>query len=148
MNYYKGIEDIPSAPVRYQCHCENGECSNCGECCTDMLPMTDAELREIKRYAQAHHLKENHRRLFLDPNATDFTCPFRNNEKRICEIYPVRPEICRSFICSKSLETAHAERDQIYVGRKERSLRYEIFGNTEVLELIRRTILARMLKNG
>jgi Fe-S-cluster containining protein len=31
----------------------------------------------------------------------DLTCPFRDNEKRICMIYEIRPQICRDFKCDK-----------------------------------------------
>ena len=57
----------------------------------------------------------------------------------------VRPKICRSFICSKPLEEAHMERDRIYIGRREHSLRYEVFGNSEVLDFITRILTKEFL---
>lgn len=101
-----------------------------------MLPLTSRELQRIRTYAKAHNLREHRQAPFFDPGAVDFTCPFRNQEKRRCDIYPVRPEICRSFICTKALEVAHADRDKIYRGRWERSLRYEVFDNPEVIAFI------------
>ena len=36
----------------------NGECSQCGSCCTNFLPMTRKEIREIRRYIKKHGVKE------------------------------------------------------------------------------------------
>lgn len=144
MGWFRSIKDVPKPEDSYKCNCTDGKCSNCGECCADMLPLTDKELKRIKDYAKAHNLKEHRHVPFFALNSTDMTCPFRNNIERRCDIYPVRPEICRSFICTKSLEVAHAERDQIYKGRTERSLRYEVFGNPEVLEYITRIVFIGM----
>ena len=141
MGYYGSIAEVPKDVDGYACHCVDGKCSGCGECCSDMLPLTDRELKKIEDYAKAHNLKEHRQAPFFDLKATDFTCPFRNQKESRCDIYPVRPEICRSFICSKPLETAHSERDRIYVGRRERSLRYEVFGNSEVLDFIAAIVL-------
>lgn len=129
MAHYSKAEKIPSGP--YQNKCVNGKCSGCGDCCTDMLPLTDKELAAIKRYAKAHNLVEHRQAPFWDRNAADLTCPFRNQQTRSCDIYPVRPMICRSFICSKPTEQAYAERDAIHENRQVHSLRFEVFGNPE-----------------
>ena len=136
MGHYGSVLDIPKSEERYTCHCVDGKCSGCGECCTDMLPLTSRELQRIRMYAKAHNLQEHRQAPFFDPGAVDFTCPFRDQEKRRCDIYPVRPEICRSFICTKALEVARADRDKIYQGRREHSLRYEVFDNPEVVAFI------------
>ena len=145
MGYYGSVMEIPKGADRYSCHCEDGKCSGCGECCTDVLPLTDRELKIIKDYAKAHGLKEHRQAPFFDPGAIDFTCPFRNQIEHRCDIYPVRPKICRSFICSKPLGEAHMERDRIYIGRREHSLRYEVFGNSEVLDFITRILMREFL---
>ena len=134
MAHYSKAEKIPSGP--YQNKCVNGKCSGCGDCCTDMLPLTDKELAAIKRYAKAHNLVEHRQAPFWDRNAADLTCPFRNQQTRSCDIYPVRPMICRSFICSKPTDQAYAERDAIHKNRQCRSLRYEVFGNIEGMAFI------------
>ncbi len=145
MGYYGSILDVPKDGEGYACHCVDGKCSGCGECCTDMLPLTDRELRRIKAYAKAHNLQEHRQAPFFDPYAVDFTCPFRNQAERRCEIYPVRPAICRSFVCSKPLMAAHADRDSIYQGREERSLRYEVFGNPETVGFIAGVVLRSVM---
>ncbi len=136
MSYYGSIYEIPNGADTYSCNCVDGKCSNCGQCCSDMLPLTEGELRRIKRYAEEHHLKEHRQAPFWDPNATDMTCPFRNQQTKQCDIYPVRPQICRSFICSKPHDIAVRDRDYLHKGRVPRSLRFEVFNNPECLALI------------
>ena len=76
---------------------QNGKCISCGNCCTALLPMTKEELKTIQRFVKRKHLKiEKHTGADLD-----LTCPFRNEEKRICMIYHIRPQICRDFKCDK-----------------------------------------------
>lgn len=76
---------------------ENGRCTCCGNCCTALLPMTKGELKTIQRYVKRKHIKiEKH-----DGCDLDLTCPFRDNEKRICTVYEVRPQICHDFKCDK-----------------------------------------------
>lgn len=77
----------------------NGECSRCGSCCTEELPITEKELRRIKAYVTKNHIKP-YRRLFADMHTIDRTCPFYNPEKKVCMIYKARPKICQDFICS------------------------------------------------
>lgn len=77
---------------------QDGKCSCCGNCCSALLPVTNRELSEIKRYAKKKHIsitKHNENVAF------DLTCPFRDDESRICKIYSVRPQICRDFRCDK-----------------------------------------------
>lgn len=138
MSAYGSFEDLmKTQKERYVNKCIDDKCSSCGECCTDLLPLNDAEVKRIKSYAERHNLKENRHNLFWDKNATDLTCPFRNNKLNICEVYPVRPVICREFICSKSLEQAKADRDSVISqSRSIRSLRYEVFGNPESVILV------------
>ena len=82
----------------------NGECSNCGACCSSLLPLSRREVREIKRYVNKHHIKP-HIKSYGVPTAKpisfDLTCPFRDDINRVCTIYPIRPDICRSFRCDK-----------------------------------------------
>lgn len=136
MPHYDSIMDVPSPEERYSNNCIDGKCSHCGECCADLLPLTKGELEILKRYARKHNLKEHRQSPFWDPKATDLTCPFRNQQTKRCDVYPVRPLICKSFICSKKLMDAHEDRDLISASRKTYSLRWEIFGNPECIELI------------
>lgn len=58
---------------------DNGVCTQCGACCSNLLPLTDKEIKRIRGYIKKHQIEEY---------------------KYMIPIYPVRPEICRQFICS------------------------------------------------
>lgn len=136
MPYFGSILDLPKEEEMYSNNCVDGQCSGCGQCCADFLPLTKGELKIMKAYARKHGLKEHRQAPFWDPYATDLTCPFRNQHTRKCDIYAVRPQICRSFICSKTLMDAKNDRDLIHKTRKVYSLRYEIFGNPECISFL------------
>lgn len=79
----------------------NGKCTGCGECCSNLLPMTDEEIEMIRKYVKRYNIKENK---YLAPLANpilDMTCPFLDDSKSCdkCKIYEVRPKVCRNFIC-------------------------------------------------
>lgn len=132
MSYYGNIKDAPDPKESYENHCVDGKCSGCGECCVDLLPVTPQEIERIRKFVEKYDLKEHRQAPFWDPNATDMTCPFRNQHEHKCDIYPVRPYICRNFICSKSIAQAHKDRDRIHNQTHGTvSLRWEIFGNPE-----------------
>ena len=135
MAYIK-LADLPEHAGRYSNNCIDGKCSCCGECCVDLLPVTPAEISRIKEYVKKHGIKEHRQAPFFDPKATDLSCPFRNQETKKCEIYPARPYICRTFICSKTREDAIRDRNLIAADRAPHSLRYEIFGNPESLAFV------------
>jgi len=44
----------------------------------------------------------------------DTRCCFYDSEKQQCTIYPVRPKICHSFICSKSLSIIEREKGEAH----------------------------------
>lgn len=136
MPHYHSVMDIPKPEDSYSNKCVEGECTHCGECCADLLPLTKGELEILKRYAKKHSLKEHRQAPFWDRKATDLTCPFRNQQTQRCDAYPARPLICKAFICSKELMKAREDRDLISASRKVYSLRWEIFGNPECVELI------------
>lgn len=142
MAYYKNAEILLRADELYSHNCIDGKCSGCGECCADLLPLSDDEIKRLKVYVAKHNIKEHRHTYFFDPEATDLTCPFRNEQEMKCEVYPVRPLICRSFICSKSIEQARHDRDHFHETRSVHSLRYEIFGNNESLNFLTRAVLA------
>lgn len=108
---------------------KKGNCSNCGECCVDILPLNAQEINRIREYVRKHKIKEQ-RHL---TEKTDLTCPFRSESECKCLIYPARPLICRTFKCNKSLDDITQERNQISVMRKPYSLRYTFFNNPESL---------------
>lgn len=80
---------------------QNGKCTGCGNCCSNLLPMTDEEIEVIRKYVNRFHIKEQKRNLPLAEPMLDLTCPFLDNSKKCdkCTIYEVRPHICRQFSC-------------------------------------------------
>lgn len=79
---------------------KNGQCSRCGGCCASLLPVTDAELTAMKAAADAIGFTPeipgvNHTTVYL-------RCPFLDTEHDSCVIYDARPQICKSFLCSRS----------------------------------------------
>jgi Fe-S-cluster containining protein len=70
----------------------NHPCKGCGECCSQFLPVTDMEIRVIKKYAKDHEIK---------PNYQPIMCPFFDLNTRLCKIYEVRPYICKKYDCRK-----------------------------------------------
>lgn len=87
----------------YDCT-KNGKCSECGDCCSNRLPMSPKEINQIKKYIKNHNIVEQkHGLLVLSRASIDLTCPFLDNtvKEHKCTIYPVRPQICKEYICNK-----------------------------------------------
>ena len=84
----------------------DGKCSQCGQCCGDILPLSQKEIDQIRRYIRKHNIAEEvHRPPTVNP-VNDYTCPFRNEMLKKCNIYEIRPMICRDFICNKPFTEA------------------------------------------
>lgn len=66
---------------------QHTNCINCGDCC-GVIPANDKEVEAIRKYIKDHEIR---------PRKKSITCPFRNEEEKKCDIYPVRPIICRLF---------------------------------------------------
>lgn len=89
---------------------KDGECSSCGNCCSNLLPMSRKEIDVIRRYIQKHNIRESKHIIPVTKQPYDMVCPFRDNGKKICTIYPVRPEICRQFICDNKKRKKHNQK--------------------------------------
>lgn len=91
----------------------NGECSNCGACCSAVLPLSRTEIRTIERFIRKRKLKPfdhiSGSPVVKKPDV-DMTCPFRDNVNRICAIYSVRPAICANFKCDKPQHQIEADK--------------------------------------
>ena len=108
--------------TNYTC---DGKCSNCGQCCGDLLNLSHKEVKVIKDYLR------HHRDIKATPMSVmaliDNTCPFRDNENKKCKIYEVRPEICRRFKCDYTEEDIFKTRDMINKVRQLHSMRQLFF---------------------
>ena len=107
---------------------KDGKCSSCGNCCTNLLPMSRKEVAAIHKYIEKHGIKECRHLLPVAKPAIDMTCPFRNNDQRTCAIYEVRPEICRQFICNNE-KKAKRNRKLLRQTRSMVDVRSEFFGS-------------------
>ena len=65
--------------------------------------MTKREVARIHKYIKDNNVREYQHLFPVAKEVVDMTCPFMDDSKlkEKCRIYPVRPEICRQFICSK-----------------------------------------------
>ena len=104
----------------------NGKCSNCGECCSDLLPLSDEEVIKIKKYIKKHHIKEQ-RHNFLQ--GVDLTCPFRDEANKKCLIYDIRPAICKQFMCNHTQEDIKKSKVSFHKQNKVVFMRNEFFNN-------------------
>lgn len=83
-------------------NCNGKNCSNCGECCTDFLPLTKREVKNIKAYIKKNNVQEN---IYVTEDTFDLRCPFYiKDSNKHCAIYPVRPDICRAFKCCQPID--------------------------------------------
>ena len=83
-------------------------CENCGACCslTDeefggdyatMYPLYAIEYVYISQYILRNFDKEQQHKYFSLTEERPKRCPFRNDERGGCHIYPARPLICRTY---------------------------------------------------
>ena len=106
---------------------KNGKCSGCGNCCTNLLPMSQKEVDTVHRYIKRNKIKECKHLLPVATPTYDMTCPFRDNDNGICTIYEVRPMVCRKFICDNE-KRAKRDRDLMKQTRRIVDVRGEFFG--------------------
>lgn len=95
---------------------QDGKCSSCGSCCSNLLPLSQKEFVRIRDYVQRKHIQECVNRPPTMAPVQDWTCPFRDNMRKVCTIYEVRPAICRDFQCDKPKKQIEADRE-MYNGR-------------------------------
>lgn len=76
-------------------YCIDGICSRCGDCCSDILPVTDEELNKLRKFVRSRKYKPNTQVKIGMMVRYDMTCPFLNSESRHCDVYDIRPEVCR-----------------------------------------------------
>lgn len=92
---------------------KGGKCSECGRCCSTLLPMSKNEERVIRKYIKKHHIEPVKRVLPTRRDCIDLVCPFLDfgaNEKK-CLIYPVRPKICKVFQCNQPPSTIRINKE-------------------------------------
>lgn len=111
---------------------KDGKCSGCGNCCSGILPLSKAEIKRIHEYMKTHEIKEHHSGVAMMTGKVDGTCPFRDEVNRKCDIYEIRPEICRCFVCNKAEKDVLRDRNRLHACNKTVFVRSEFFGNDEL----------------
>ena len=90
------IEHIVKNDIKITDNSCCGQCSKCGECCTNFLPVTQKEIETIQEYVIANQIRPQRQMLVMQNR---LTCPYYNGKR--CLIYEVRPLICKEFYCYK-----------------------------------------------
>jgi len=118
--------------------CNDGKCIGCGNCCSNFLPLSSSEIKEIKRYVKKKHIKPTIRIAPTTTPTVDLICPFLDDEKSCekCKIYPVRPMICREFKCDTPLSKIRKDKKLFWSTKTPTIMSYEFFGDTRGLEHI------------
>ena len=81
---------------------KKGKCIKCGECCSNFLILSEGEISQIRQYVSEQDIKPV--KHSGEANCIDFCCPFLSM-KSSCNIYYVRPQICRLFKCNRKNPT-------------------------------------------
>lgn len=124
------LKDFEKGTYDFTC---NGKCIGCGECCSNILPMTKQEIERIKAYIKEHNIEEHKNGMFLMNPICDMTCPFLNDSKdHRCNIYEVRPQICRNFSCHKE----NRAKIPTSVLAEPIDVRHEFYGGESMFEAI------------
>ena len=130
------LEDTLECAERVVNRIVNGECSRCGNCCGNFLPVSAKEVKVIKRYVKKKHIKAQDHNYPLNASL-DWTCPFRDDAKKICTIYEVRPAICRAFRCDMSPKDMQANKELFSRKFFVCNMRKEFFGKGgDLMDLI------------
>jgi Fe-S-cluster containining protein len=111
---------------------DKGKCSNCGQCCSNCLPLSDYEVKRIKAYIKKHKIKEQRHNAMV---GTDMTCPFRDEANKKCLIYEIRPAICRQFMCNHTKEDILNWKIDFHKKFNVVFMRKEFFDNSEDIDV-------------
>ena len=119
------VEDMENGVFNF---CKDGKCIGCGNCCSDFLPLSQSEIKDIKRYIEKKHIEATKRNLVLT-KTLDMVCPFLDDTEDCdkCKIYPVRPQICRVFKCDTPPSKVKANKELFWRDRKPCSMRQTFF---------------------
>ena len=113
----------------------DGKCSNCGECCSDLLTLTAKEIAVIRKYIAKHNIKEQKNLPIVLRNSLDMTCPFRDEANRKCLIYEVRPLICQAYMCCHTKDDILANSPKLCREKRHNVfMRKEFYNSDEDLE--------------
>lgn len=112
---------------------DKGKCIGCGQCCSDILHLSEQEIEKIDNYIKNRNIKPNKYRGDLNT-----ICPFRNETLKICMIYEVRPDICRVFKCDQSPTEIEKNKELFNSKKLPRSMRAVFFNDNRNIIALRK----------
>lgn len=121
---------------------KGGQCSNCGQCCSDILHLSKEEIKRIDNYLKEHKVIQH------NIGKNNINCPFRNEAFKKCDIYEVRPEICKVFKCNKTPEEAYRNREFTNFNKKPRSMAELFFKDDSKIKFLKDVIPYKIYKRG
>lgn len=107
-----------------------GKCSKCGECCSNILPLTQSDFDRIVKYVVKNDIVPQKHMLIM---RNRLACPYYDGKK--CLIYDVRPLICSEFYCYKKSSGKIVETYQ-----KEKFMTIDMWLIAEAAEKARRIL--------
>lgn len=99
------IRNIVEGNVKITDNSICGNCSCCGECCTNFLPVTQKEVEILQDYVIKHNIRPQKQMLIMK---NILSCPYHDGKK--CLVYEVRPLICKEFYCYKKVNIESAKK--------------------------------------
>ena len=119
--------------------CKGDNCSRCGQCCADFIPISKNEAKLISKYANEKNIEPTDWAEFNDKGeliSLASLCPFLSKDHKSCLIYPVRPSICRTFKCNKDGEVLEQERkraaNKAYFNTEKNGVTYNVYSLVEM----------------
>ena len=125
---------IPMESVKITDFTVDGKCSGCGQCCSNLLPLSISEVQRIRAYIKKHGIKEQRHNAMV---GVDMTCPFRDDVNKKCLIYNIRPAICRQFVCNHTKEDIIKAKRAFHNVNRVVFMRATFYGNKEDIYFIR-----------
>ena len=99
--------------------CKDGKCSQCGNCCSNLLPMSRKEVEVIHRYIRKNHIQECKHLLPTAKQPYDMTCPFLDTGKSCEKCRNNRIDIPKCAECEyRHLVTDQYKKPSIYICTK------------------------------
>lgn len=99
------LESLVEGKAKIKDCSNNGKCSQCGECCSNFLPVSQKEIENIQDYVLKNNIKPQKHMLIMQNR---LSCPYHDGKK--CLVYEVRPLICKEFYCYKEPTIEMAEK--------------------------------------
>ena len=103
------------------------DCRNCGACCGPTMA-SENEIELIKKYIAG--MDKVYRKKLKGQKKGILDCPYRDEERKRCAIYPVRPTVCRLMGVVKGMECMYGNSANIDGGKfLDRTQRHRLLPN-------------------